>query len=453
MPYIDGITRVKKQITPPPADFEVAAKKKVFAWKKLLFALCAVLILTVGGLTTVLAYPKVKGNVDLIKKIGDGRYLILFENNTELRPSGGFIGSFAVAEIKEGKLNNINFDTNIYKRDSVFSKNNYIEPPSVLKEFSPGGLTMRDSNWAVDFPEAATTVAKFYELEGGTPVDGVIAIDTTFFENLLRTIGPVHLSQYNITINADNFAENVQYKIEKEYFNDPRNWSINEPKTILKDLMAEMFTRLEDKKNYYGLIKMAYNALEQKHLVLFSYNNQLENFINNNNWGGKVADSLETDFLFINHANLGANKSSLKVKENVQLENVNLSNTSVDHLKITRTNQSDNTWPYGGNRNYTRVLVPLGTKLLSASQDGGDYTNNIEVATEAGKTSFGFWFETNVLSSKIIELTYQLPAGISGAKYSFYWQKQPGTIGDDLQIIANNKLIFNGWVDKDSVIK
>ena len=54
----------------------------------------------------------------------NGKYLILFQNNTELRPSGGFIGSFAEADFKKGAIQNYSFETNIYKRDKTYSQQN-----------------------------------------------------------------------------------------------------------------------------------------------------------------------------------------------------------------------------------------------------------------------------------------------------------------------------------------
>jgi len=452
LPYLDGIHRVKKPVAPVEEVIKAPRERRVFSWKKPLIVLLVLIFLVLSGVATALAYPQIKNGTEVLTGLSNGKFLILFQNNTELRPSGGFIGSFAVAETKDAKLANIYFDTNIYKRDNTFSVSNFIEPPTALKTIN-GNWTMRDANWAIDYAEAAQKVAWFYNEEGGTPVDGVIAIDTTFFEKILKVVGPVELKEYNTTITSENFAENVQYKIEKEYFNDPRNWSINEPKSILKDLMMEIFSRVQNKKYLFEIVKTINSSLSQKHILLYFNNKEMESVVKDKNWGGTVVEPNASDYLYINYANLGANKSSLKVKENIALENVNLANKNVDKLTITRTNQSENEWPYGNNKNYVRIAVPKGAQLLSIYEDGRDIIGDANTTEEGNKTVFGFWLETKAQTSKVWEITYELPSKFVGSKYSLYWQKQPGTLGDDLQVIANGKLIYKNWVDEDKIVK
>lgn len=452
MPYLDGIYRVKKIATPKEEVSEAPKVRKLFNWKKLLIISIVTLFLVSSGFATAFAYPKVKNSADILNGISNGKYLILFQNNNELRPSGGFLGSFAVAETKDARLSSIYFDSNIYKRDDAFSATNFIAPPEALKRVS-STWTMRDANWAIDYSEAAQKVAWFYNQEGGTPVDGVIAIDTTFFENILKIVGPVELQEYKTTITAENFAQNIQYKIEKEYFNDPRNWSINEPKNILKDLMMEIFTRVQNKKYLFDVAKTINASLSQKHILLYFNNQEMENIVKNKNWGGVVQEVKTSDYLFINYANLGINKSSLKVKEDLALENVNLGNKNVDKLTITRTNESENEWPYGDNINYVRIAVPKGAQILSLDEDGRDIIKDVNITEENNKTVFGFWLATKVQTSKVWEISYELPSQFTSQNYSLYFQKQAGTRGDDLQVISGSKLIFKGFVDQDKIVK
>src|SRR6185369_1329992 len=73
------------------------------------------------------------------------RYLLLFLNNTELRPGGGFIGSFASFILKKGDIDQFNVQTNIYKQDNAFAKTNHIDAPYPLNSLSDGWY-MRDAN-------------------------------------------------------------------------------------------------------------------------------------------------------------------------------------------------------------------------------------------------------------------------------------------------------------------
>ena len=47
---------------------------------------------------------------DLVGREGKKTYLVLLQNNTELRPGGGFIGNYAVIEFENGKFQNVSVD-------------------------------------------------------------------------------------------------------------------------------------------------------------------------------------------------------------------------------------------------------------------------------------------------------------------------------------------------------
>ncbi len=453
MPYLDGIKKVKVKKPLPKKEIAEVKPKKKFPWKR--FAIVAIIFIALvfGAIGATYAYPQAQKSIDLFKELGNGKYLVLLQNNNELRPTGGFIGSFAEVETSGGVVKNIMFDTNIYTRDKAFAATNFIEPPSVLKTFCPDGKwIMRDSNWAVDYPTAAKQVAWFYSQEGGTSdIDGVIAVDSTYFENILNIVGPINLPQYNLTITADNFFDEIQYKIEKEYYNDPRNWSINEPKTILKDLFSAVTAKFNDKSKYLQIVKATYEALNQKHIVIEVNDSKVQNYLLQKNWAGAVNQDFTGDYLYINNANLAATKSSLEVTQEVNLDSQTNGNVVTKNLRIIRTHTGTGDWPSGENNNYTRVLVPKGAKIVSATMDGVDILKDVEVTLEFNKTEFGFWFNLMPQTSKILNIAYEVPYG--GGDYELYWQKQPGTLSDKLQVEANGKIIFSRDVNEDTIIK
>lgn len=382
-----------------------------------------------------------------------GRYLVLLQNNTELRPSGGFIGSFAVVEMKKGKPQTIYIDTNIYKRDKVFAQENNIKPPYPLNQFIPDNKwTMRDSNWAVDFPEAAQKIAWFYKQEGGTDVDGVVAINASVVKDALGVIGPIDLPKYNTTINEQNFFSEVQYKIDKEYFGNPEGKTANEPKTILKDMLPEFLNRVGSSRYFLRIVGLMFKELSQKQILLNFNDAGRQKIISSLTWGGEVKNP-KGDYLFINHANLGANKSSLEVEEKISLNVVSDNGRWVDTLSISRLHHGTTNWPSGDNKNYTRILVPLGSELVAAKLGDRDIAQEVKTTTEAGKTVLGLWFITEAGKTKTLEIKYELPKHLSSDQYSLYWQKQSGTSGDQLGVDVDGKKVFEGWVDKDAIVQ
>jgi len=90
------------------------------------------------------------------------RYLLLFQNNNEMRATGGFIGSYGILDLDEGRIKNLTID-GIYNADGqLLSK---ITPPEPLR-FTNDRWHARDANWFPDFPASAQKVAWLLEKAG-----------------------------------------------------------------------------------------------------------------------------------------------------------------------------------------------------------------------------------------------------------------------------------------------
>lgn len=379
----------------------------------------------------------------------NGKYLVLFQNNTELRPAGGFIGSFAEIEFKNGLIKNYYFETNIYKKDKKFVAQTCIPSPAPAQKIWPGGcLDMKDSNWSPDFQEAAEQVAWFYKQEGGNRVDGVIAMDTTLFTELLKLTGPIEMPEYNLTLNSENFVKETQYYVEKEYFEEPENKAINEPKTILKDMMPKVLAKLKNPKLASPLLNILEKNLSEKHLLFSFKDRALSNIVLKNNWAGEVKNT-NSDYLYINNANLGGMKSSLNVKQKITLKSqIQDDKTILNTLTIVRTHQGNGIWPDGTNQNYTRVLVPKGSILQSKRG-----VEEIDFQEELGKTVYGFWTTVAPGETKTFEISYLLPFRKDN-KYSLLVQKQPGALADQFNFILEgaSRWKWNGVINQDKEI-
>lgn len=432
-------------------------KKNVLDFAKPLkvafIVICSVILLFI----ILYLIPQTRSRIDLVRMFWNGKYLILFQNNAEIRSTGGFIGSFAVIDIKYGRITNTYFDTNIYKRDNEFSRKFKVEVQDpILADFVPeSGLAMRDSNWALDFSQAAQQVAWFYEQEGGTKVDGVIAIDTEFFKNLLNVIGNISMPKYNITINVNNFLEETQYKIEKEYFSDSANKGVDEPKSILADMMPIVLTRIKNSHNWSKLYSFIKDQLKQKHLLLYSYNSSIQSTIVDNNFGGTVPDS-NFDYIYFNNNNLGANKTSVYVYEQFDINIEKTSDKIIHNLTITRQYpeidinsraflELDNL----SNFNYTRILISNSSTQIEVQNDNKDIGQDLSITQEAGKTKLGFWSTVDFGKTIIIKIHYEIPVDQINDKYLLYLQKQPGAINQNITITINEQVKYDDEFDYD----
>lgn len=391
----------------------------------------------------------------LLEALNQGEYLIIFQNNTELRSSGGFIGSYAVINFNNFRLENLAVNSNIYKLDHAFTSTNYVTAPSPLDQYLEGqSWSLRDANYDVSYPSAAEDIIDFYQKETGRQVDGVIAINATVIRDLLKITGPIQLAGYEEPINFDNFLQNIQSEVEKKYYENPENWIINEPKSILKTLFPVLLEKVRS-ENKTELSHFLRTQIEARQLMAYSRDEELEDLFKEYHLAGQVYEDEElnkifgapADYLNININNYSSNKSSLAVRQKAQLE------VSGQNRKLTlvRSHHGSLVWPDGVNNSYIRVLVPAQSKLKKSTMDGADITANIIQTSEAGKLAFGFFSKVAPDQSSEIVIEYQVP--LSDNPYQFLYQKQSGTIGDWLKIINNNQTLFDGEAKSDITVE
>ncbi len=421
-------------------------RKKVLFWLGIFLTTVFIGIVAISGFWATKAS---QNKINILKLFRSGKYLVLFQNNAEMRPSGGFIGSFAIIEFSNYKIKNINFNTNIYKLDQAFTSEHFVPSPMPLALINNNKWALRDSNFAASYPEAASQVEWFYNQESGESVDGVIAINASVVNDLLKITGPINLSNYDTSISSDNFFTELTTQIEKDYYQSSTNRDVNEPKSILKDLLPELAHRLMQ-QNKIELIKKIYSEIEEKQVLFYSNDSNIQNAILAENWGGEIRQT-PSDYLTVNNANVGGNKSSLSIKESLDYKVSREDGGLIANLTITRSHFGTNVWPNGINYNYARILVPSGSTLLSTELNGKDILNKIEEGREVGKTYFALTFATIPGTSDVVNLKYALP--LSDKNYSLLVQKQPGNLGDNLVVKFENKLLFEGILNNDQDIK
>ncbi len=387
-----------------PEDRELAdLKKKILAAKKLSGQVSDGLV----------ALPKSLGF------FGRKKFLVMFQNNAELRPSGGFLGSFGLIELEKGKVKNLKVEKNIYTLDKAFARRERIEPPWQLKKsLKIGRLTLRDSNFDINFPDAAKRVIWFYERESGEAVDGLIAIDTTTITELIKLTRPIELPDYQTVITDENFVTELAYKIEREYFFKEENKVINQPKTILEDMLPAVIERLTEleTKDADGFKKFLTEQVRTKHILAYHPDQAIFNLLDLFQLSGRLRGedqptrAGEADYLYLSNANLNGKKSSLNIDQSISLmATVDPSGRIKNSLSIRRRHLGTGQWPDGTNNNYLRVASPLGSKLISSSLQGERYDRAIETTEEAGMTIFGGFVNTPPGQELELKIDYLLP--------------------------------------------
>jgi len=411
-------------------------------------AVFSVLAVCIGATSTAAAVaPSAHFLMRLRQVIPPGTYLVLFQNNAEQRPSGGFLGSFATVSISSWGYSNVKIDTNIYKRDAVFTAQHDIEPPVGLRYVTNGQWAMRDSNWDVDFRDTAQRVSWFYQQEGGEPVDGVIAVNASVLSDLLAITGPILLPDTGMIVTSKTILDQLSIQIEQMYSTDPGRAQINEPKQVLADFLPVIEQRLKDPFKISQVVSLFRQELAEKQLLLYSFHDAVENQILAFGWAGEVV-STTNDYLSITGANVGAVKSSLHVSQSSNLEITSEPKNLHHSLAITRTHQGDGIWPDGPDQRYMRIMLFSSASDVSVSVDGSPVA--FRESLESNKVVLGFEVLTDPGRKTNIAVQYNTP--LQRGAYQLIFQKQPGTLVEGLRVGMDGDELYDGQVKSDLVI-
>ena len=375
------------------------------------------------------------GNYLLAQDNKERTFLILFQNNMELRPGGGYIGTFGVLKIKNGHITQLqtndlsNFDGRVPDG---------IPTPYPMKEtLNVSDWKMRDSNWSPDFATNAQKAEYFYYLgQGQEKFDGVMAINTNVLTSFLKVTGPVQLDGYPGAYDSENAILALEYQVEKGYAQ--QGISKGERKTVMNSLadaiMKKVFALKTSQK--IDLAKIILGDLNQKDIQLYFMDPQLEKSAETAGWAGAVDQSWNRDYLMMVDANLNSFKSDYYIKRSFDYT-IDLSgDTPKADLKITYVHtakQAD--WMTKNYQSYLRVYVPQGSWL-----DSSQGLSDIQYGDELGKKYFGSVVQIPIGQTRTFELGYNLPKNINASNYSLLIQKESGVenIPGKITVIGQN---------------
>lgn len=352
-------------------------------------------------------------------------YLVLFLNNTEMRPGGGFIGVYGVFEVENAKPSIIEMQGT--ERLDAGKKHN-LEPPAPIKKYLKlERWYFRDSNWSPDFVESSKKVLELYSLEEGKnaeEIDGVLAFTPNLISEILKITGPLEVE--GIVFNSDNFVEKLEYEVE--YGFKDRGLDFTGRKDIIKSLYNELIKSF--KKNVFSKWKEYLDVFtlmaEEKQIVYYDKDPAIMEIARTKKVTGEVLET-SNDYLLWVDANLGALKTDValereliyKIYKNEQGDYVARASMKYNHI-----GQFD--WRISRYLDYTRVFVPAGSKLLGQSKELSD----ISSGEELGKAWFGGFFTLEPGENKTYYFEYLLPARITkqieDGLYTLSVQKQIG---------------------------
>lgn len=361
------------------------------------------------------------------------RYLLILQNSDELRPTGGFIGTYGIVQTKDGDFER--FETrDIYHLDMPVKDKINIQPPAPIKKYlGVDKWYMRDANWAPDWPTSAEKILEFYKKENAvmpqpdpiTDFDGVIAITPELITDLMQLTGPITIEGETYT--PQNFVDLLQYKVEKGYIQlGVSSWHRKE---VIGEIAKILKQRLLDLplSRWPEMIKLVSNNVAKKNILLYARDKNLQKLIREQGWSGELRHDWG-DYVMVVDANMAALKTDAVMDRQVNYQMKEENGKLKSRLVLRYSHGGGYDWKTSKYRTYTRVYVPTGSHLIKAT---GFSEGQVETGEEFGRTYFGAFLV--VPAGDIAELVfeYELPNNIidNMKKYNNYRltiQKQPG---------------------------
>ncbi len=382
----------------------------------------------------------------ILKLLGDRyphRYLILFQNNNEIRPTGGFIGSYAIMDINEGYIEKLE-TYDVYDIDGSYG--GIIEPPDEFQAFT-SNWRFRDSNYSPDFEISAKKARWFLEKEGGPSVDTVIAINQGLLKDMLEITGPIQVGDFG-TLDAENYNLLLSYVIEGKV------WGEEDPKHLLKVFVPIFKEAILREENIGKVTSKLYKAIQQKHIMMYSSDEEIQALFESAGISGKVHESApDEDYLSVINIATGGTKSEQFMEEDIHHHTyIDINGKITDEITLKRSHLwSDEIYfdwkstlaaygfsempdsiidilGRGENKVSTRIYVPDGSVLIESN--GTDVETKYD--KDLKKTYFFVDMHTKAGETSEVWIKYRLPFTLEfepASTYKLIVEKQPGSRG------------------------
>lgn len=399
----------------------------------------------------------------LLSSETDRHILLMFQNPSEIRPAGGFLGSYADLTVRGGAMQKLDV-RDIYDPDGQLFTN--YRSPEAFGDWVE--WKARDANWFFDFPTSAEAVMSLMEASKvydnyGVKFDVAIAVNIEVVETLLAATGPVALPDYDLTLTEENFLREVQREVEQG-----EDKAAGAPKRILQTVAPILLERLGsmDAEDIGVLIERVEAHYGNKDLMFYARAPKMQHFIREMGGDGSVyalPSGFWGNYLAVVDANIDGKKSDAVVAQeaNVYVD-VATDGASLTDVSVTRIHRGDmerDLFWRATNRNYMQIYTPAsselvlmkgndpaprGTELTAKEKERLYPAEKVIEATKKfltsfqawsmeafGKRVFATWMNVAAGKSRTLEVRYQVPGkpGVTpkvGDVYTFVYERQSG---------------------------
>ena len=417
---------------------------------------------------------------------GPRTYLIVAQNNQELRATGGFISGVGELRVEGGRLGSLSFDDS-YAVDNL-NVPHELTPLDFQRVLWGQLWFFRDTNWDADFPTSAQRALDVYARDRGVQADGVIALDLSALRFLVDAVGPLQMEGTANPVTSHNILQVAQAQWNEPTVGSGQDWwshrkdFMGQIASAVMDRLATLRLGSPPRKRYSAgqagqdlqpvrLARALKQALDEKHVLIYLTDLQAASLLREQDWDGALTiPPFPSDALLIVDSNVGFNKVDAKIARSIHYQ-VDLAAQGGPRARLTLTYQHRATRPVGdcvqeshyGDTyadmmercywDYVRVYVPAGSRLLAGPglplPPGSLLARNSDPLAPQSISptlAIGGWavwtafFALPTMEERTLTFDYQLPEGVldrdpnGSVHYRLRVQKQPGTKAVPLRV-------------------
>jgi hypothetical protein len=400
------------------------------AYRDQLANITAILMIAPDTLTTMLGLDE------------ERTYLVLAQNNDEIRPSGGYISTYGWFTVRGGRI--VDFDYSPTTASSPYPPDeDFLESFTIPEWWIRYGKPIYaawDGSWYADFPSTAQMAIDYYNAgrNSNSPVDGALAIDVSGFELMLGGLGDVQIEDYDTVVTQEDFRQ-VVYDIR----------AFGEGEVPHKEFVAAVYRaifaewRSLNQERTPDLLGAMLEGIQQRHIMIYFADEEINQAIAQLGWNGAQTPATDIDYVMVADANLG-NKSNHSIIRSLTydvtiLPDGRLNNRlsmRYDYFAEIAENDPAVDEDYHGRldyRNLMQVFLPVGVELTETNVVGP-----VTRVPQDTHTLFVTRTEVNFDTTERFQFIYETPRLIESVgeyqRYRLLLQKQPGARVHDTNV-------------------
>ncbi|MGC3994588.1 MAG: DUF4012 domain-containing protein [Propionicimonas sp.] len=340
---------------------------------------------------------------------GDHTFLVVAQNSSELRPTGGFMGTFGM----------LRFGPAGFTLDSF--SDIYTLPRDTLNEPLPDGgqvndnhFYFRNTNWWMDFPTSTTMMLKFWENMQQPKVDGIVAVDIPMLQALLKVYGPVTIPETSTPVTAENAMALLNMVVHFEHSGqDDRSLRKLAIVSLVDSLFGQVSALPADKA--IPTLEALVGAANGKHIQVYFTDTAAQAAMVDAGWSGAIAPPAgTTDLLAVSNGVIKPSKANYGVTKSLAYQVALAEDGSADTTLTLGYTKSDELLlgvPQQWLANYVRVHRLAGTV---ADTDSGFES----LVDRTGLPTFGQYFRLDPGESHEVALDSVVPRALAAADAS-----------------------------------